>query len=224
MDKPKWIVADVETTGLDPTIDKIVEVGWYEVDSDLGFVPGTEFSTLVNPNMHVSCGAAGVNGCRDSVIASENPPTIDEVEFPRGPVILVCHNIKFDYQFLKDHLDIVDTLCTLVLARRLIPGSDNYKLSTLSCHLDLPMQLSHRTKGDVLDCANLLIRMCEELDITLDEMLAYSKEEIILTYCRVGAKWNGHLWSEVDKGYLNWILRNDFDADSIRAAKYWLRG
>jgi DNA polymerase III epsilon subunit-like protein len=220
--RPKWLVADVETTGLDTTVDKVTEVAWVELDDDLGYVPGTEFHSLVNPQRKTSCAAGGLSGIRDSLIEAENPPTIDEIDFPKEGVVLITHNVKFDIEFLKPHLNVVDSMCTLVLARRLIPGSDDYKLSTLSCHLDLPYQLSHRAMGDVWDCGNLLVYMCEALDWTLNQMLDYYKKPVILDYCRVGRKWNGELWKNVDKGYLAWILREDFDEDTKRAARYWL--
>lgn len=223
MEEVKFLVADVETTGTDPKTDKIVELAWVEMTQDLEYVPGSEFSSIVNPERDIPCGAAGIHGIRNSVIEEENPPTIDQIEFPDSPLVLVCHNIPFDVQFLSPHMNVVDTICTLQMSRRLIPGSDNHKLSTLSCYLDLPKQNSHEAMGDVWDCGNLLAFMCSELEWSLDDMLAYSKEDLILETCTVGKKWTGKPWSEVDSGYLRWILSNEFDPDTMNTARYWLK-
>ncbi len=217
---PKFLVADVETTGLDPEVDKIVEVAWCELTNDTGIVLDSEFDTLVNPERSIPCDSAGLTGIRSKDV--EDSPVIADIDFPQEEVILISHNAPFDYSFLKDHMNIVGTMCTLLLSRRLLPGPENYKLSTLSCHCELPRQLSHRALADVRDCAGVIEYMCEGLSYDLNQMLAYHNDDVILEFCQVGRKWNGHLWSEVPKGYLVWLLGGDFDRDSVNTAKYWL--
>lgn len=219
---PTWLVADVETTGLDPTVDKIVEIAWVEMDEDLGFVPDSEFSSLINPERSVSCVAAGVNGIRDSVIEAENPPTIDEITFPSGEVILICHNLKFDYEFLKPYMNIVDGMCTYVLSRRLLPDAPEHKLQTLSCYCDLPYQLAHRAIGDARTTGLLLEYLCEGCEYSLEQMLEYYHSRFLFTRMPFG-KHKGEMMKDVPRSYLGWLSQQDLDVDTRATVDYWLR-
>lgn len=220
---PRWIVADVETTGVDPEIDKAVEVAWCELEEDTGVVLDSEFSSLIDPGRDVPCSAAAVNGLRSSYLREQQPPRIEEIEFPEGEIVLISHNTDFDYEFLKDHMNIVDTICTMKMARRLLPGLDNYKLATLSCYLNLPQQISHRALADVRDCCGVIDNLCDRQGFQLPQLLRYMKANVVLKFCQIGRKHVGELWSDVPKSYLQWILREGtFDSDTNYTARYWL--
>ncbi len=96
----RFAFLDLETTGLSPWFgDRICEVG---IVISEGKRIKEQYQTLVNPERPLSVGAASTNGLTDEEL--ESAPLFAEV----GPKVLgllsdtvvVCHNAKFDLQFL----------------------------------------------------------------------------------------------------------------------------
>lgn len=75
--------------------------------------------------------------------------------------VLVAHNTSFDYRILRTEFkrlgyDFVrQTLCTVELSKKLIPGQQKYKLGTLVKALGIPMSDRHRASGDALATVKL---------------------------------------------------------------------
>ncbi len=75
--------------------------------------------------------------------------------------ILVAHNTSFDYRILRTEFKrlgydfIRQTLCTVELSKKLIPGQEKYKLGTLVKALGIPMSDRHRASGDALATVKL---------------------------------------------------------------------
>jgi DNA polymerase-3 subunit epsilon len=75
--------------------------------------------------------------------------------------VLVAHNTSFDYRILRTEFkrlgyDFVrQTLCTVELSKKLIPGQEKYKLGTLVKALGIPMSDRHRASGDALATVKL---------------------------------------------------------------------
>ena len=61
-----YVVFDLETTGINPERDSIIEISALKV-KDHRVVE--EFSTLVNPGRHIPAGATAVNGITDRMVA-----------------------------------------------------------------------------------------------------------------------------------------------------------
>lgn len=95
-----YVVFDLETTGVSPLTDAIIEISAVKV-RDGQIVD--EFSTLVNPKRRIPYGASRVNGITDEMVA--DMPVFEEVlkdfiDFI-GDDILVGHNIhEFDMKFI----------------------------------------------------------------------------------------------------------------------------
>jgi DNA polymerase-3 subunit epsilon len=209
----KIIVADVETTGFTPPV-KIVEVAWTEIEEDCGYILDTQFSTITNPERLIEDGAAGVHGIRNSYIEEHKHelPVIEDIEWPNGPIFLVAHNVKFDEAILKDYMSIVGSMCTLILAKRLLPDAPDHKLSTLSCYCNLPQQLSHRAEGDVRDCVGVLDYMMEGTGWGFWKMYDYYLKPVFVTTMPWG-KHKGKNMLEVPKSYLVWAYQQELDKD-----------
>jgi len=95
-----FVAFDFETTGLDPRNDEIVEIGAVKIKGDQVI---DEFHTLVKPKQRMSRKSAEITGISHEML--ENAPNIEEVlpsflEFISNSV-LVAHNAKFDYSFLR---------------------------------------------------------------------------------------------------------------------------
>lgn len=125
---------DVETTGLVPRQDRIVEIA-VAVAEDRKVVES--FSSYVKPPIRMTAGASEVNGITDEFLADKSQ--ISEV-WPKfvlalkDAVEIVIHNAEFDDAFLKYEADMlgaepwsrgVKVTCSLKMARRLRPGKRN---------------------------------------------------------------------------------------------------
>lgn len=155
-----WVALDLETTGLDPATDRIVEIGAVRFD-DEGRELG-RFDELVNPRRPVSPGAFAVHRIPAAELASA--PGIEEV-LPRflnwleapSPAGLVAHNARFDAAFLgweigRMGMDVPSLPLhdTLALSRRQLPGAPNHRLETLTGLLGLDPGRAHRALSDSL--------------------------------------------------------------------------
>lgn len=152
---PDYVVLDLETTGIHPFSDQVVEISAVKVIG--GFVD-SEFSTLVNPGMHIPHNASAVNNITDDMVADS--PTFD-VAFKdfldfTGDSVLVGHNIQlFDLKFLyrdarkfwgktlgNDYID------TLPLSRKYLPELKHHTLLDLAKHYNITIKDAHRALGD----------------------------------------------------------------------------
>jgi DNA polymerase-3 subunit epsilon len=94
-----FVVFDLETTGLEPKKERIVEIGAVKFDSR---GPIGRFSVLVDPGMPMPAEASKINGITDAMLSGK--PSLDEVfpdflRFIEG-TILVAHNAPFDCSFV----------------------------------------------------------------------------------------------------------------------------
>ena len=98
---PNYVLFDLETTGLVTELDAIIEISALKVK---GGEIIDEFSTLVNPCMHIPYVASCVNGIVDDMV--KDAPEIEEalkdfIAFV-GNSVLMGHNIKrFDLPFIQ---------------------------------------------------------------------------------------------------------------------------
>ena len=150
-----YVVFDLETTGISPYRDQVVEISAVKV---VGGVPTDEFTTLVNPGMHIPAQASAVNGITDDMVA--DAPAFDYalkafMEFV-GDMVLVGHNIhSFDMKFIcrdsekffgqtvgNDYID------TLWMARKCLPGLPHHTLTDLAMYYEISTQGAHRALND----------------------------------------------------------------------------
>jgi len=207
----KILVLDLETTGLVPPIG-VCEIAWLELTSEdgLGIVPGSEFCTLVNPEMPIPPEASAINGIYDDMVVEA--PKLHEVEFPKGPCLLICHNVKYDYPLIRDYIEVVDTLCTYMLSRRLLPDAPNHKLQTLLAYCELSRQIPHRASGDILTVAYLLDYLIEGSGKDFWWLVEWMKKPFEFRVMPFG-KYRNEPLEKVPIGYLNWLAGEELDLD-----------
>lgn len=167
---PPLTVFDVETTGLDPRRDKIIEIAGVRIEN--GMVDETKvFVELVNPERTIPWEAKQVNRIKDEEVAGA--PTIDQVlpkflEFAAGS-LLVAHNAQFDMGFLQvekelcwGFVDLPECMCTMRLSQTIFPREFGHSLDAVGRRLKLGLpQNRHRALPDVLLTAHALLRMIE---------------------------------------------------------------
>lgn len=150
-----YTVIDVETTGLDPLSDDIIEIAALHV---VDGAPVREFSQLIRIDHPLPPDITRLTGITDTVLQENGHPLgqvlADLMEFI-GDTPLLSHNAAFDQKFLTAACHRVGSailsnrfIDTLALARRKVMGVPNYKLATLAAHLGITVQHLHRALAD----------------------------------------------------------------------------
>lgn len=155
--QPDYVVFDLETTGLSPVTDRIIEVSAVKVKG--GVVKDT-FSTLVNPGCPIPAAASRINGITDAMVAGA--PGIQEVlgQFLAfiGGEVLVGHNIhSFDMKFLNCAMDAFykrelgnDYIDTLYMARQCVKELPRHRLVDLAAFFQVSTEGAHRALQDCI--------------------------------------------------------------------------
>jgi DNA polymerase-3 subunit epsilon len=164
-----FVVTDTETTGTSPEENRIIEIG--AVKWNDGTVVD-RFQQLVNPQRSIPGRITKLTGITTGMVFEA--PTIDDV-LPAyldflGEGILTAHNLSFDKDFLDAELGRLgrdripnETLCTVRLARRLLPGLDSKGLSRLTQFYDIDVDGRHRALGDAEATGIVLRRLLSQL-------------------------------------------------------------
>ncbi|MEK7376023.1 MAG: 3'-5' exonuclease [Candidatus Margulisiibacteriota bacterium] len=154
IDKLPYVIVDIETTGLEPKTSEIIEIGAIKTE---GKNAKDAWQTLISYSQDLPPEIIRITGINDRMLKEK--PSIDKAleEFLAFSAdhILVAHNSDFDLSFLKRHVSKYlkkelenRVLCTLKLARILVPGLKNYKLGTIAEHFKIPVPSAHRAMGD----------------------------------------------------------------------------
>ena len=132
-----FTVFDIETTGMSPSRDRIVEIGAVRVEVDGTF---TRFETLVNPSVPIPFAVSRIHGITDEMV--KDAPKFTEAgyafqDFVRGSR-LVAHNARFDLSFMQESfartgLPLLKNGAydSIVLIRKAYPGMPSYSLPAL---------------------------------------------------------------------------------------------
>jgi exodeoxyribonuclease X len=213
------LIADTETTGLEPPIG-VVEVAYRFYDDDFNLL--SKFDTLVNPEMEISAEVTAIHGISNEMV--EDAPTMKDVFLPEVPVVLVCHNVGYDRPLLEPYLNIEDEMCTLLLSRRLLSDAPKHQLGVLGAYCDLPQTLLHRAPSDVYLVEKLIEYWLEGLGWTFTELLAYSKQTHIFKSLPFG-RHRGVPCEDIPYPYWMWMLdpKQNFDKDCLSTARYYSR-
>lgn len=167
IDSP-FVVFDIETTGLNNKINNITEIGAVKVVN--GEIT-EKWSTFVNPCQPIPQNIVSLTGITDTMV--KDAPKIEEIlgeffDFCKG-CVLVAHNAAFDTGFIKEaakrHGFTYDFCCldTLILARCMYPELPNFKLDTLTKHLNVILENHHRAVDDAKATADVFVKMLAQL-------------------------------------------------------------
>ncbi len=158
-----FIALDLETTGLDPDKDTIIEVGAVRFLADGTILE--EYQTLVNPGRHLAARIAQLTGIDNDMLLNAPPwhQVREEVARFIGPAPIVGHNVAFDVNFLRSHGvyprgALIDTFD---LATILLPGLKRYNLGHLAQQLQIPLEEAHRALHDARATALLFTALLQ---------------------------------------------------------------
>ncbi|MCF7791464.1 MAG: 3'-5' exonuclease [Victivallales bacterium] len=152
-----FTVFDLETTGMSPVYNRIVEIAGIriETDGDLKY-----YSSIVNPNCYISKKISRIHNITNEMVVKY--PAFDKVglefiNFSEGST-LVAHNARFDLSFLQESLARQNlgtwggrTMDTIPLIKQAYPGLKSYSLQYLKgvFGLDSDTGPAHRAFADV---------------------------------------------------------------------------
>jgi polyribonucleotide nucleotidyltransferase len=188
------VVVDVETTGRDPKLADLLEIGAVKVR--LGASGGEivdRFSTLVNPGRPIV--GNQIHGLHDDDVAGAPDPTEAVRRFRAfaGDALVVGHNVGFDLAFLQEWMDgdrfaPGSYLDTLVLVREGFPeGPDAYKLGDVARFFGIPYEGTHRASGDAETTAEVVLRLATDLPGRIDALKEGIRRSIRAQRAEAGA-------------------------------------
>lgn len=163
----EYTVVDIETSGLDPTQDEIIEIGAVIVRS------GTilqRFHTLVKAEHPLQLWAVKLTGITDEMLknAPNSAAALEMLMHFFGERPLVMHNAKFTLGFLKEQCQRFDIPCdqtcidVLGIAKHLFPEMESYKLKHIAHRVGVPICEDKRPLGCAEVCAKVLVFFFDE--------------------------------------------------------------
>ena len=165
----RYIVFDLETTGLSNASERIIEIGAVKVEN--GQIIDS-FDTFVDPEKAISPEITRLTSITNEMVAGA--PTESEAleqffHFCDGCDIFVAHNADFDMGFLRTAIrrcgreeDPVQ-IDTLVMGRAMYPELRKHKLDTLAEHMGVEQKHHHRADDDARVLAEIFLKMLDEL-------------------------------------------------------------
>jgi DNA polymerase III epsilon subunit-like protein len=148
-----FAVVDVETTGMDPRQDGVVEVACVLMRDGERL---ETFGTLVDPERPIPAVASAVHHLTDAHV--RGAPRLEDVagrlRAMTETAVVVAHNASFDLRFLTFLRD-RPALCSMRFARMVLADAPNYQNQVLRYHLGivdaaLDAASAHRALGDAI--------------------------------------------------------------------------
>ena len=185
---PNIVALDIETTGLDPQREAILEIGAVRFN---GRWVEQEWSTLVNPGRRVPSFITQLTGITNQMVAHA-PPVSDvraELKDFVGDAVIIGHNVRFDLSFLQRQrlFSYNETIDTYEMASVLMPNASRYGLGSLASQLVVPLPATHRALDDALVTHGVYLRLNDKaMELPL---------EVLADIVRQGeqVEWGGYL-------------------------------
>lgn len=170
-DRMRFAVVDVETTGgMAGRGGRIIEVAVVRVERrqivDI-------FSSLVNPGVRVQPWITRLTGIHDGMVrpAPRFSGISEEVRHVLRGRVFVAHNVGYDWGFIREEMRGAGAdpprgsrLCTLHMARRLLPGLDRRGLDSLARYYGIEIHERHRARGDAVATARALLCLLDDAE------------------------------------------------------------
>jgi len=172
LDMIDFVVVDVEAIASRSTPTRVIEIGACRV------VQGEivdEFESLINPELPVPRFISALTGINDEMLRAA--PRFEYMAESwltfLGDSVLAAHNSTFDVTLLNQEIARVfpgcrmrnAELCTVQLARRMMPNLEKHHLDALAYHFGFEVSQRHRAAGDARATARVLLHLLDELEI-----------------------------------------------------------
>jgi DNA polymerase III subunit epsilon len=144
---------DVETTGMSPQYDRVIEVGIIRVENNEIVA---QYNKLLNPETYIHPSIQTLTGISSAEL--EHAPTFaeekDTIYELLQDTVFVAHNVRFDYAFLKSEFSRFEMpftskqLCTAKLSRMLFPEFRRHGLTAIIERFGFSCEHRHRAYDD----------------------------------------------------------------------------
>jgi len=218
---------DIETTGIDPDNDAVVEIASVDLLRDGGVSNSQE--TLVRPTIAVPPESSAGHHLIDADLANA-PPLEQVIDRFKGADAYVAHNCSFEQSFLGKYLGETTWICTYKCALRVWPDlishsnqALRYTLGLVNPHgIDRKSLNPHRALSDAIVTSAIFNELLKQAKWS--ELVQWSSEPPLLTVFGFG-KHRGQRFDAVPRDYLEWIAsgQNDLREDVKFSARYWLQ-
>jgi DNA polymerase III subunit epsilon len=167
----EWVVVDVETTGTSARAgQRVTEIAAVRVRD--GRIQ-EEFSSLVNPGRPIPSAITALTGITNAMVAGA--PRFEELCPDLAPFlegcVFVAHNAAFDWGFVSAEMQRAEgrllagrRLCTVQLARRLLPQLPSRALGALVHYFGVQVNARHRAGDDARATAEIFLRFLDMLE------------------------------------------------------------
>jgi DNA polymerase-3 subunit epsilon len=165
----EYVVVDVETTGRSGRADRVADVAAVVVR---GGRIAERYASLVNPGCGIPSAITRLTGITNAMasVAPRFEDIATDVAMAVRNRVFVAHNAAFDWAFLNAEFARVRTrpmrgerLCTVRLARRLLPHLPRRNLDAVTAHYGIAITDRHRAHGDADATADVFVHMLDEL-------------------------------------------------------------
>jgi len=191
LDELQYAVVDVETTGGSASRGhRVTEVAAYRIDRSGTFLD--EVRSLVDPDRPIPRSVSRLTGITNAMVAdaprfAEVTPGLQRV---MANAVFVAHNAAFDQSFIREELRRADlagaagrTLCTVRMARRLVPEIRSNSLDALIHFFGVPCEARHRAWADARATVDVFLELLDRAESSdlrtwseLETFLARRKE------------------------------------------------
>lgn len=209
-------VIDFECTGTEPPAE-VCEVGICDLD--------LEARVIVDPRSWL-CGVKSmppeVRAVHHIALAEceGKPPFNIGMAVAPDLAAIAAHNAEFETKFFDSPLPVI---CTYKAALRIWPDAPSHSNGALRYWLEdqgkinpvhALTQPAHRAGPDAYVTAHILLALFDA-GATGKQMVAWTKEPRLLPRCPIG-KFRDKPWSEVEAGFLGWMLRQESMEEDLK--------
>ena len=215
----RGLIIDLETSGLDPKTDKIIEIALLEFEIKENFSSHivSSFSQLQDPQIALSEDLIKLTGITDSILSGKNiqwdivGDTFAKVDF------IVAHNMEFDRSFLKYQSEInVDAyhwVCSQNHIDWFKKGHKTRALNYLACDQGFINPFPHRA---LFDCATTYRLISNHMEEMINK--SYEKQfEFLATYApfeqKDHLKNNGYRWDPTRRVWYKLVFQSDVNEE-----------
>lgn len=164
----RFAVVDVETTGTAPgRQDRVTEIAIVHVD---GHTVSECYESLVNPERAIPPQIVALTRITQEMVrgAPRFPQVAADVVSRLRERVFVAHNASFDWRFVSHEVQRAagvmltgETLCTVRLARALLPQLPRRSLDAVTHYFGIDIGARHRAAGDAMATAHVLVRLLQ---------------------------------------------------------------
>lgn len=155
---------DTETTGLEPSLERVIEIGAIRFDKN-GII--ARYNVLINPQRPILAQVTKINNITDAMVKNEAPFSgivSDFISFI-GKSILIAHNAPFDLSFINAEFARLSQaelqnrcIDTIPFAKTEFPQAGKYSLQFLAQYFHIDVKNAHRAEDDARVCMEIFLK------------------------------------------------------------------